>query len=53
MTLLGVLVLLIIVAAVFGVAGGPALGWGYWGWGPLGTLIIILALLLILGSVRF
>ena len=51
MTLLTLLLILLILAALFG-GYGSTRGWGYYGWSPVGLLIIVLVLLWALGGLR-
>jgi hypothetical protein len=53
---MSLLVILVIVLILLGVFGGtysssryPA--WGYWGWSPLGLLIVVLLLLYLTGHI--
>lgn len=58
MSLLTLLVVLLIVAVLFGGYGtyrgrGPdATGWGWYGWSPFGLLVIVLLVLLLTGNLR-
>jgi hypothetical protein len=49
MTLL--LLILLVVALLGGVYGGPR-GWGYYGWSPFAILLIVLLVLLLTGYIR-
>lgn len=49
MTLLIVLLLL----ALLGGGFGSSRGWGYYGWSPLGLLVLIVLILAITGNLNF
>jgi hypothetical protein len=50
--LLTILVILLILALVGG-GYGSSRGWGYYGWSPLGLLILIVLLLAFTGNLGF
>src|SRR5207253_10526963 len=47
--LLTILVILLAIALLGGFAGGSR-GWGYYGWSPLGLLVLIILILLLTGN---
>jgi hypothetical protein len=48
-SLVTLLIILLIVAVVFG-GFGTTRGWGYYGWSPLGLVVLILLILLLTGN---
>jgi hypothetical protein len=46
-----VLIILLIVAALFG-GYGTSRGWGYYGWSPVGLLVLLLLVLLVTGNLH-
>jgi hypothetical protein len=51
MSLLTLLIILLIVAALFG-GYGTRRNWGYYGWSPVGLVVLLLLLLLLTGNLR-
>lgn len=47
-TLIWILVVLFVVALLFGGLGAPH-GWGAWGWSPAGLIVVLFVILLLLG----
>jgi hypothetical protein len=43
------LIILLILAVVFG-GWGSSRGWGYYGWSPVGLIVLILLILLLTGN---
>ena len=43
------LIILLILAVVFG-GWGSSRGWGYYGWSPVGLIVLILLILLVTGN---
>jgi hypothetical protein len=52
MSLFSILIILIIVALLFGGYGSTRDGWGYYGWGPLGLILVIFIVLALTGALR-
>lgn len=49
--MLGLLVVLLLLALLFG-AFGSGEGWGYYGWSPLGLIILVILVLFLVGAVH-
>jgi hypothetical protein len=49
MSVLTLLIILLIVAALFG-GYGTSRGWGYYGWSPVGIIVLLLLVLLVTGN---
>jgi Sec-independent protein translocase protein TatA len=49
MSLLTLLIILLVVAVLFG-GYGTTRNWGYYGWTPLGIIVVILLILLLTGN---
>jgi hypothetical protein len=47
--MLTLLLLLFVVALLFGGYGTTRPGWGYYGWSPAGILLVIIILVLVMG----
>lgn len=52
MSVLGLLIVLLVIAFLFGGWGSGHAGWGYAGWSPLGLLVLLLIILLLAGVVH-
>jgi Sec-independent protein translocase protein TatA len=52
MSLFSILIILIIVALLFGGYGSTRDGWGYAGWSPLGLILVIFIVLAFTGALR-
>jgi hypothetical protein len=50
--LLTILVILLLVALLGG-GFGASRGWGYYGWSPLGLLVLIILILALTGNLNF
>ena len=50
--LLTILVVLLLLALLGG-GFGSRRGWGYYGWGPLGLLVVIIVILALTGNLNF
>ena len=50
--LLTILVVLLLIA-LFGGGFGHSRGWGYYGWSPLGLLVLIVLILALTGNLNF
>ncbi|HEY7062482.1 MAG TPA: DUF3309 family protein [Chloroflexota bacterium] len=51
MSLLTLLVILLVISVLFG-GWGSSRGWGYYGWSPVGLIVLILVILLITGNLH-
>jgi hypothetical protein len=51
MSLLTLLIILLVIAILFGGYGSNR-GWGYYGWSPVGLLVLILLILLLTGNLH-
>jgi hypothetical protein len=49
MSLLMLLIILLVVAALFG-GYGSSRGWGYYGWSPVGLIVLLLLVLMVTGN---
>jgi hypothetical protein len=49
MSLTTLLIILLVVAVLFG-GFGSSRGWGYYGWSPVGIIVVILLILLLTGN---
>jgi hypothetical protein len=52
MSLTTLLIILLVVAVLFG-GFGSSRGWGYYGWSPVGIVVLILVILLLTGNLAF
>ncbi len=50
MSILTLLIILLVVAILFGGYGSTRGGYGYWGWSPVGLIVIILLIYLLVGG---
>ena len=51
MSLLTLLIILLVIAALFG-GWGTSRGWGYYGWSPVGLIVLLLIILLLTGNLH-
>jgi hypothetical protein len=51
MSLLTLLIILLVIAALFG-GWGTTRGWGYYGWSPVGLVVLLLFILFITGNLH-
>ena len=51
MSLVTLLIILLVIAVLFGGYGSNR-GWGYYGWSPVGLLVLILLILLLTGNLH-
>lgn len=49
MSIVTLLIILLVVAVLFG-GFGSTRGWGYYGWSPVGLIVLILLLLMLTGN---
>jgi hypothetical protein len=49
MSLVTLLIILLVIAVLFG-GFGSTRGWGYYGWSPVGIIVLILVILLLTGN---
>jgi hypothetical protein len=49
MSLLGIILVVVLLLALFGGYHGTTVGWGAWGWSPVGIVLVILIILLLTG----
>jgi hypothetical protein len=52
MSVTTLLIILLVVAVLFG-GFGSSRGWGYYGWSPVGIIVLILLILLLTGNLAF
>lgn len=52
MSLVMVLVLFLVLAVLFGGYGASRPGWGYYGWGPLGLILLLILILFLTGNLH-